>query len=510
MALVSLLNRATEYHCDERWTGRISLRPGKGAGRSVSPSRSFRGWLNVLQKLGAVLARHLRRLIPDSFVFALILTILVAVLAAAFTPSEPKQIVDAWYKGFWILLEFGMQVVLLLTTGFAIALSPAIGRLIDRVALFARGPGSVYFIVGVVGGVFGLVSWGWAVLTAVLARELASRVRGVDYAYLTACAYGAGIVWVCGLSSSIPLVLNTEGNFLIETGILTQTVPIDLTLGSTMNWLQMGVFFLTVPALFYFLRPRHASPETIDDLREESAAELLGIEQEAHHMQLGDNVLSDRLNNSTLLVWVIVAAGFWFIGDYFRTRGFDLNLNIMIFVFINIGLLLHRTPIRYVIAMKRACANVSGIIFQYPFYAGIMGIMMFTGLAEATAAWLSGSATLATFPFIAQLSGALVNMAIPSAGGEWAVLGPSMTATAQALAADLPAAEAQAYIARIAMAVAYGETSSNLLQPFFLLAILPVMGVGVRIQARDVMGYLVIPFLWVTVYTGIIVTWAPV
>jgi short-chain fatty acids transporter len=464
----------------------------------------------LLQQFGAVLARYLRRLIPDSFVFGLVLTVLVALLAAAFTDATPKLIVDSWYKGFWLLLEFGMQVVLSLTTGFAIALSPAIGRVIDRVALLARGPGSVYFIVGVVGGLFALVSWGWAVLTAVLARELASRVKGVDYAYLTACAYGAGVVWVCGLSSSIPLVLNTPGNFLIETGILSETVPIQLTLGSSMNWIQMATYFLSVPALFYFLRPRDENPPTIDDLREEQATDQLSIEEEAGRLQLTGTALSDRLNNSQALVWLIAGAGFWFIGDYFWTKGFDLNLNIMIFVFINTGLIMHRTPLRYVIAMKRACANVSGIIFQYPFYAGIMGIMMFTGLAQATAIWLAASATLATFPFVAQMSGALVNMAVPSAGGEWAVLGPSLTETAKALTAGLPAVQAEEYIARIAMAVAYGETSSNLLQPFFLLAILPVMGVGVRIQARDVMGYLVIPFLWVTFYTGIIVTWAPI
>jgi len=463
----------------------------------------------LLQQFGATLARHLRQLIPDSFVFGLILTVLVAILALLFTDSAPKQVVDAWYRGFWLLLEFGMQVVLSLTTGFAIALSPAVGRLIDRVARFARGSGSVYFIVGMVGGAFALVSWGWAVLTAVLARELASRVKGVDYAYLTACAYGAGVVWVCGLSSSIPLVLNTDSNFLIDSGVLDSTIPIDYTLGSTMNWIQMGVYFLTMPALFYFLRPRDANPPGIDDLREADASAQTTIEQEALALQLNGNALSDHLNNSRLLVWLIVVPGFWFIADYFWTRGFDLNLNIMVFVFINVGLLLHRTPMRYVIAMKRACSNVSGIIFQYPFYAGIMGIMMFTGLAEASAVWLAGNATLTTFPFIAQLSGALVNMAVPSAGGEWAVLGPSMTETAKSLTAGLPAAQAQEYIARIAMAVAYGETSSNLLQPFFLLAILPVMGVGVRIQARDVMGYLIIPFLWVTTYTAVIVTWAP-
>lgn len=463
----------------------------------------------MLKTTGRAMARHMRHLMPDAFVFALLLTVLIALLAFIFADARPKVIVDSWYRGFWILLEFGMQMVLMLTTGFAIALSPVIARLIDRLALLARGPGTVYLIVGVVGGAFALVSWGWAVLTAVLARELASRVKGVDYAYLAACAYCAGVVWVCGLSSSIPLVLNTEGNFLIETGVLEKTIPVAKTLGSTMNMIFIAVFFLTVPGLLYVLRPHHSESTTIDDLRDEHGFDLHSIEEESRRLQLGGRTLSDRLNNSRVLVWIITAAGFWYIIDFFAAHGLDLDLNIMIFVFINVGLLLHCTPLRYVIAMKRACANVSGIIFQYPFYAGIMGIMMFTGLGQMTAEWLASNASLMSFPVVAQLSGALVNMAIPSAGGEWAVVGPSLTESAKTLAADLPAEAAQDYVARIALAVAYGETSTNLLQPFFLLVILPIMGAGITIQARDVMGYLVIPFLWITLYTAIIVTWAP-
>lgn len=460
--------------------------------------------------LGQFFANTLRRIIPDAFVFALLLTLGIGLCATLATDAGPTAVIDAWYRGFWILLEFGMQMVLMLTTGFAIALSPVVARLIDRIALVARGPGTVYVIVAVVGGLFGLVSWGWAVLTAVLARELASRVKGVDYAYLAACAYCAGVVWVCGLSSSIPLVLNTEGNFLIETGVLERTVPITSTLGSTMNLVYVVCFFVTVPALLYVLRPQSEQTATIDDLREAESEETIAIEVEARNLQLKVPALSDRLNNSRLLTGMVAAAGFWFIIGFFARNGFDLDLNIMIFVFINTGLLLHQTPMRYVIAMKRACANVSGIIFQYPFYAGIMGIMMFTGLGQMTAQWLAMNASLETFPVIAQLSGAAVNMAIPSAGGEWAVIGPSLTETAKALSAHLPPAAQADYIARIAMAVAYGETSTNLLQPFFLLVILPIMGAGVRIQARDVMGYLVIPFVWISVFTAAIVTWVPV
>jgi short-chain fatty acids transporter len=164
---------------------------------------------------------------------------------------------------------------------------------------------------------------------------------------------------------------------------------------------------------------------------------------------------------------------------------------------------------RYVVAMKRACGNISGIVFQYPFYAGIMGIMMFSGLGALTSQWLAGGATLSTLPLIAQFAGALVNFAIPSAGGEWAVIGPSLTEAALSLSAGLPEAERQAYVARIAMAVAYGETSTNLLQPFYLLIVLPIMGAGVVMHARDIMGYLVVPFAFIYMATALLVSFAP-
>ena len=180
--------------------------------------------------------------------------------------------------------------------------------------------------------------------------------------------------------------------------------------------------------------------------------------------------------------------------------------SLLIFLFIGTGMLAHRTPLCFVIAMKRACSNVSGIVFQYPFYAGIMGIMMFSGLGTQLASTIAAGASLETLPFLSQFAGALANFAIPSAGGEWAVIGPALTSAAVNLAADLPPDQQTAFIARVAMAAAYGETSSNLMQPFFLLLVLPVMGAGVRIQARDVMGYLVIPFLYFFLTTALLVS----
>ena len=138
-----------------------------------------------------------------------------------------------------------------------------------------------------------------------------------------------------------------------------------------------------------------------------------------------------------------------------------------------------------------------------------MGIMMFSGLGTLIAERMADGAGVHSLPFIALFSGAAVNFAIPSAGGEWAVIGPSLTEAALNVAATLPPEQVQAFTARIAMATAYGETSTNLLQPFFLLVVLPVMGAGVRIQARDVMGYLVLPFLFVFTTSALLVTFVP-
>ncbi|MDN4500992.1 TIGR00366 family protein [Alteromonadaceae bacterium BrNp21-10] len=463
----------------------------------------------MLKAISNSLSTRLKHWIPDTFVFAIILTIITAIMAVTLTDTSINKVTDDWYKGFWMLLEFGMQMVLILATGYSIALSPFISKLIDKLATLAKTPGKVYLLVMFIGALFALVSWGWVVLTAVLARELGKRVDGIDYAYLVACVYISGAPWVAGLSSSIPLVLNTEGNFLISTGVLQDLIPVNLTLGSLLNYCYLGAFVLTFPLLMWLLKPKTNSSTSMGDLLDDDHREMKSVAEEALSKSLNGTSLSDRLNNGRWLQMVIAIAAAWFIFRYFLKNGFDINLNIMIFLFIAIGLIAHQTPMRYVVAMKRSCSNVSGIIFQYPFYAGIMGIMMFSGLGAVLSNWMASGASIESLPFWALFSGAVINFAIPSAGGEWAVIGPALTETALTLTQGLPAEQIQAYVARIAMATAYGETSSNLLQPFFLLIILPIMGAGVKIQARDVVGYLLLPFIYLFVMSSLLVTFVP-
>ena len=170
----------------------------------------------------------------------------------------------------------------------------------------------------------------------------------------------------------------------------------------------------------------------------------------------------------------------------------------------------HKSPIRYVVAMKRASSNISGIIFQYPFYAGIMGIMIFTGLGENLSVLMASVATIDTYPFFSFATGGFMNLVIPSAGGEFAVVGPSIINAVQEIGTGLPSEEVKKMVVRASMSVAYGESLSNCLQPFFLLLVFPVMASGIKIQARDVMGYLMLPFFIFFVIEALLLTFWPI
>ena len=463
----------------------------------------------MLVRLAQQSAELIRRSLPDPFVFAVLLTIITGVTAMLWVGAGPAEVLTGWYEGFWMLLEFGMQMVLILATGYAIALSPPVASLIDKLALKITRPNTVYLAVLIGGGFLTLVSWGWIVLTAVLARELAFRVRGVHYPFLIACAYFSSATWVAGLSSSIPLLLNTPGNFLIDAGLLPATIPMSETLGSPLNLTVIGVWLIGGPAVMWFLRPRGPAIE-IDELRTDAGpAKNRTVAEEAEDLRDPEPILSDRLNHSAILQLFVVAMGLAYIVMHFVRRGFDLNLNIMIFIFLIFGMLLHRTPICYVTAMVRACSNVSGLIFQYPFYAGIMGIMMATGLGKAIAVWMASFVTLETLPIAAYLLGGAVNFSIPSAGGEWAVIGPPLVEAVRELLGTFETADLNRHVGRLAMAVAYGESLTNLLQPFFLLTVLPVMGAGVKVQARDIVGYFFVPFLLFFAVVGLLVTFFP-
>lgn len=404
-----------------------------------------------------------------------------------------------------------MQITLIIVTGYSIALSSFTDKILNKVSQRISSPLQVYLTVIILGVLLSMISWGMVVIVAVLARELALRVKGINYPFLIACTYLSFTSWVTGLSSSIPLLMNTKNNFLIKEGVLNEVIPTSLTLGSNLNFIIIFIYVIIVPFIIFILIPKSSKNKELKDLIvNDQANKEISIEEEANLYRSKKNTFSDKLNHSRLLQNIIFIMGICYLIYYFNSNGFDLNLNIMIFIFIILGLVLHQTPKRYAISMKRASNNVYGIIFQFPFYAGIMGIMLYTGLGESFSNWIASNATISNFPYYSYLIGGLVNFAIPSGGGEFAVIGPSIIEAAKQLAISLPPEQITKYIARTALSIAYGESLTNLLQPFFLLIVLPVMGSGTRIEARDVMGYLAIPFLILFILESLLILYMPI
>ena len=207
-------------------------------------------------ELGEKFTHFFKKNMPDSFVFALVLTLLVAISAIFVANASFFEIIDAWYQGFWLLLEFGMQMVLLIVTGYTIALSPFFLSQIDLLCKYIKNPIQVYFIVTLFGFLVSMISWGWIVAAAALGRSLANRIKGVNYPFLIACTYFSNNSWVTGLSSSIPLLLNTKDNYLIKAGIIENTISTIQTLGSYLNITVILSYLFLGTLIMFLIKPK--------------------------------------------------------------------------------------------------------------------------------------------------------------------------------------------------------------------------------------------------------------
>jgi short-chain fatty acids transporter len=422
----------------------------------------------LLRRVGGRLAGLSERWIPDAFVFAVLLTIVVFLLALVATDRGPAALVGDWYRGFWSLLEFGMQMTLVLVTGHALATAPPVRRGLRWLAALPTSAPAAVAMTALLAGLFGLVHWGLGLMTgAMLALEVAhsAKRRGirVHLPLLAAGGYLGLMVWHSGLSGSAPLLVNTPGHFLEgQIGL----VPLEQTILRPYNLLFLGIVLLAAPALLAAMHPAG------DDVVEiEAAPEVPASPPPALHG------VPDRLGHSRLLVLVIVAGAVAYVVPHFVRAGLlAVDLNLVNFCFLMLGLAMHGTLASYAVATQGGARAAAGVIVQFPFYAGIMGVMVHSGLAQVVADAFTAVATPATLPVLMMTSAALVNVAVPSGGGQWAVQGPIVVEAAGTLGVDAGTA---------VMAVAMGDQLTNMIQPFWALPLLGITG----LRAGQVLGY---------------------
>lgn len=422
--------------------------------------------------------RLMEKWLPDPLIFVILLTIFIFTLGLITTPSSPVDMVSYFGDGFFGLLAFTTQMALVLLTGHILAMSGPFKRLLKWMASIPKSAGSSILLVSLVALIACLINWGFGlVIGALYAKEIAKTRTDVDYRLLIASAYSGFLVWHAGLSGSIPLTIATKDHpFEDKMGV----IPVTETIFSMQNIIIVVALVICVPLLNLWMLPKKEDRIIVD----RNLLEDPEIEED-----IVRDTPSSKLEHSRVLSMITGALGISYVVWHFATKGFDLNLNIVNIIFLFTGILLHGTPKKYIKASEEAIKGVAPILIQFPFYGGLMGMMVASGIAGQISELFVKVSTPETFQFLAFLSAGIVNFFVPSGGGQWAVQAPIMIEAAQTLGVS---------DARMAIAIAWGDAWTNMIQPFWALPALAIAG----LKAKDIMGYC----LFVLLLSGIIIS----
>ena len=454
--------------------------------------------MGPLARLGIAFRRGFGRVTPDPFVLAVGLSLavlLLAVLAGDWpNPSgtQPQGLLarmstalEVWSgNGLWKLLGFAMQMILMLVLGTALAEAPVIRRGLAKLARLAPSPRALVLITALVSIGLSLLSWSLSLIgAAILAREggRQAKLRGwqLHYPIVCAAAYSGLMTWHGGLSGTAPLKATTEKDMVEVLGQpLAQqigTIPLEQSLFSPLNLFITGGLLVLGPLLFWALTPRDGA----DPAPQAQADAIANTPSEAELWEPPPADALERIERSTMVTYALGFPLFAALVLQLTRHGLgNLDVDTMNLALWVLALLLHGRPHRFLDACSKGMQACLGIVLQFPLYAGIMALMTASGLAARLTTVVSsvGAELLAPLTF---LTAGLLNLFVPSGGGQWAVQGPIVMEAARMTGVEPGAA---------LMAVAYGDQWTNMLQPFWALPLLAVTGV----RARDIVGYTVL------------------
>lgn len=441
-----------------------------------------------MNKIAGFFTELMRRYLPDPFVFAIGLTLLTMALAVLVQGQAAPAVIASWGKGFWNLLAFTTQMAVILAMGYVLATAPLTDRMLDRIVGAVHTPRTAIIVATLVGGIGSYLNWGFGlVIGGIIARKLALKVRGVHYPLIIASAYSGFTLYGLGLSASIPVLISTPGHPMEKS---MGVVPLSETIFSTPMLLTSLAVIVTLPLLNAWLHPRQ--PAEVVEIRRDQ--EPVPAAAGPAHSIGGENTLAGRLNNSRILSLAIGLCGMAYAVIYF-TQGGSLDLNLINFLILFAGVLLLGTPVNYVAKLNEGIKTISGIILQYPFYAGIMAIMAGSGLVDTISRVFVDIATPQTLPFWGLVSSFVINFFAPSGGGHWVIQGPFMVDAAKAINSS---------VSQTSMSVMLGNAWNDLVQPFWIL---PALALS-KLNLKDVMGYTVIMMFWVgLIYIAAMLMW---
>ena len=430
-----------------------------------------------LAALGLRLSDFFEQWFPDAFSLALV-AVAIVFFAAVGVGSSPVDAAQWFGAGFWDLTAFTLQMSLIILTGYAVAVAPPVFKVIERLAAMPRsGKGAIAFV-ALFSMLSSLISWSFTLIfSALLAREVARRVRVVDYRALGAAAFlGIGSIWALGLSSSAALIMAAPASLPESIKAISGVIPLSQTIGLWQSMLMAVVIVVMSIAIAYYSSPE---PE-----QARSAADL-GVTLEARVRHTPGKIRpGEWLENSPLLTIIVSGMGMTYLAREVGTSGWGvlLDLNHYVFTFLIAGILLHWRPRSFVQAVVAGVPSAAGVLVQYPIYAGIVRMMTQSELATRLAHFFVEISNEHTFPVLVGIYSAVLGVFIPSGGAKWLVEAPYLLEAAKSL---------HVHLGWVVQTYNATEALANMIHPFWMLPLIGILG----LKPRDIVGYSMLQFV---------------
>jgi len=418
------------------------------------------------------------RAVPDAITASVIFLFVVAAIALAIgTPG--RAVMDAYYRGLWMLLPFTMQVTLIILLGTALSTSPLVRRIVGSVARLPTSGAGVVSAAVLLGAAVSYLHWGLAyALTPVIAVYFATEAEkkriAVDFPFLLVATFGGAAVWQFGLSASAPLVVATPGHFL-ESSI--GVIPLRNTIWSPATLFHVATYTACCVLLARWIMPRVPAPiSQFPESHKLTMEETLVAEPPAS--------FSEQLERNRFTMLALCAALVAWLIYHFAINGNSLDINSLNTTLLLATLLFHGNFKAFGAAAEKAAMTAWPVIILYHLYAGVAGIIQFTPVGAKLAAIAATVSTPYTFPLLTTLAGTVIAIFVPSSGGQWAIQG--FITSESAVAAGVS-------VERGLLALSVGDQLGNLIAPFWYLIIASM----VRLDFRRCFGYgLLFAALW--------------
>jgi short-chain fatty acids transporter len=426
-----------------------------------------------LVRFGLGLASWSERWFPDPLVFALLGIVVVFIVGLGLHQSPGKLAIQGG-KNFWTLVPFTMQMVMIIIGGYVVASTPIVYRLIRSLAGVPKTPRAAVALVALFSMLTSLISWGLSLIfSGLFVRELAHRVKGMDYRAAGAAAYlGLGAVWAMGLSSSAAMLMATKSAMPPTLFNISGLIPLTQTLFLWQSIATTAILIVLSVLIAYWSTPSPENARTAESYGIEYAPIRSSLEQRGKP--------GEWLEYSPVLNILVAVLLCCYLLDYFRTPPpgvlAKLNLDTYNLIFIIVGLLFHWHPKRFMRAVADCVPATGGVLIQFPFYAVIFGMIVGTGIKDMLANLFASISTHNTYALLVAVYSAVLGVFIPSGGSKWIIEAPYVLQ-----AANLH----QVHLGWVVQIYNAAEALPNLVNPFWML---PLLGI-LRLKARDIVGY---------------------